>query len=131
MQGLDLQLGLHRVLGKESLYVSMLRKFCSSQAQTCPQLRASLAQGGEHPRLGVGVQASGGVGRAQDLGDRPALALQLEADVAKGVGPGPPDQLVTAAIEADDVDLEAVTQAGLGDAPARLQVVDQPQELLP
>ncbi len=45
VQGLDLQLGLHRVLGKESLYVSMLRKFCSGQAQTCPQLRAALLQG--------------------------------------------------------------------------------------
>ncbi|MDY0745893.1 response regulator [Paucibacter sp. R3-3] len=43
--GLDLQLGLKRVMGKESLYLNMLRTFVSGQADTCAHIRVSLRLG--------------------------------------------------------------------------------------
>jgi len=43
--GLDLQLGLKRVMGKESLYLNMLRTFVSGQVDTCANIRVSLRLG--------------------------------------------------------------------------------------
>jgi HPt (histidine-containing phosphotransfer) domain-containing protein len=44
IEGLDIELGLHRVLGKAPLYIKMLQKFTSSHANTAAQLRAALAR---------------------------------------------------------------------------------------
>ncbi len=43
--GLDLALGLSRVMGKEPLYLGMLRMFVAGQAGTSQQIQALLAQG--------------------------------------------------------------------------------------
>jgi len=43
--GLEVQEGLRRVLGKQSLYLSMLRKFVAGQANTPNQLVQTLAEG--------------------------------------------------------------------------------------
>ncbi|MEB3290245.1 MAG: response regulator [Leptolyngbya sp.] len=43
--GLDVQEGLRRVLGKQALYLSMLRKFVAGQADTPNQLVLALAEG--------------------------------------------------------------------------------------
>ncbi len=43
--GLGLALGLQRVMGKESLYLDMLRMFVAGQASTPQQIRALLVQG--------------------------------------------------------------------------------------
>jgi two-component system sensor histidine kinase/response regulator len=43
IEGLDTALGLHRMQGKQQLYVSMLNKFVISQASTTAQIEAALA----------------------------------------------------------------------------------------
>jgi len=43
--GLDVEVGLRRVLGKRALYLSMLQKFVAGQRDTIAQLRAALASG--------------------------------------------------------------------------------------
>jgi CheY-like chemotaxis protein len=43
--GLDTRLGLSRVLGKQPLYLAVLRKFLLSQSDTIPRLRAALDHG--------------------------------------------------------------------------------------
>jgi two-component system sensor histidine kinase/response regulator len=42
--GLDTQLGLRRVMGKQSLYLSMLHKFAAAQADVPRQIRTALAE---------------------------------------------------------------------------------------
>jgi two-component system sensor histidine kinase/response regulator len=43
--GLDLPLGLRRVMGKQSLYLGMLRKFADSQADTANAIQQALHEG--------------------------------------------------------------------------------------
>jgi CheY-like chemotaxis protein len=103
--GLDVDVGLRRVLGKRALYRSMLQKFVAGQRDTIAQLRTALARGEvgsaeriAHTPKGVagnigaaGVQAAAeGVERAlrdqrsdAEVGARiDALAPPLEAMVA-------------------------------------------------
>ena len=43
IEGLDVELGLQRVIGKKSLYLNMLRKYVSNQANLSNELRTALA----------------------------------------------------------------------------------------
>jgi two-component system, sensor histidine kinase and response regulator len=45
IDGLDMPSGLRRVLGRKDLYLSLLHKFSTSQAEVLPQLQAALASG--------------------------------------------------------------------------------------
>jgi signal transduction histidine kinase/CheY-like chemotaxis protein len=45
IEGLDIDNGLRRVLGKRALYLSMLQKFVAGQRDTIGQLRAAVAKG--------------------------------------------------------------------------------------
>jgi signal transduction histidine kinase/DNA-binding response OmpR family regulator/HPt (histidine-containing phosphotransfer) domain-containing protein len=45
IEGLDIDNGLRRVLGKRALYLSMLQKFVAGQRDTIAQLRAAVAKG--------------------------------------------------------------------------------------
>ena len=44
IDGLDVELGLKRVIGKKPLYLNMLRKYAINQAHTSAELRAALAE---------------------------------------------------------------------------------------
>ena len=89
-----------------------------------------LPDGGEDAGLRIGVQPRRPcVDGAEQLGNGSAIALQLEMNVAETHVVGMTDELVPAPAEHDIV-LEAVAQAGLGDAPARLKIVDQAEEAL-
>jgi two-component system sensor histidine kinase/response regulator len=43
VDGLDVELGLQRVIGKKTLYMNMLRKYVTNQANTSNELRTALA----------------------------------------------------------------------------------------
>ena len=43
VDGLDIELGLQRVIGKKTLYINMLRKYVTNQANTSNELRTALA----------------------------------------------------------------------------------------
>lgn len=79
--------------------------------------------GGPHRR----VQTAGGVEGSEQLRDRAGMVVDLEPGAVEVAA----HQAVTAAIEADDVDLEAVAQPGLGHAAALFEVVDETHELTP
>jgi PAS domain S-box-containing protein len=89
--GVDVNLGLRRVLGKMPLYLKMLSKFVSNQADTANQLRQALAAGDRATAQRIAHSSKGVCG---NIG---ATALQhvaqrLETDIAQG-------QDVTAALE--------------------------------
>ncbi len=73
--GLDTRLGLKRVMGKQSLYLGMLRKFASSQAQAAAQIAQAL-QAGDHATAERTAHTLKGV--AGNIG---ASALQQAAGV--------------------------------------------------
>ena len=70
------------------------------------------------------VEPAGDVDGTEDLRRRRALVVELEVERV-----APAHEAVTAAGQADVVDLEPVAEPGLGDAPARFQVGDEAAQL--
>ena len=82
IEGLDTQVGLRRVMGKKSLYVSLLRRFVQGQADAAAKLHAALQQSDLSAIEGLAhttKSVCGNIG-ATDLQD---LAAQLEAAARK------------------------------------------------
>ncbi len=100
IEGLDTRLGLRRVMGKQDLYGSLLRKFSTSQAGAMARLRAAL-----------------------DAGDH-ALAERV-AHTLKGVA----GSIGAVTLEADAAALEAAIRDGLGKE-AIEHLIDKPQSRL-
>ncbi len=85
IDGLDATLGLHRVLGRQSLYIELLRKFTGSQANALNELQAALdvqdqdsAERIAHTLRGV----AGNIGAIQLA----AASAQLEATIRSKAG---------------------------------------------
>jgi len=99
--GLDTAQGLHRVLGKESLYLDLLRRFRTGQRHAGDQLHQALATGDTAAAQRIahtlkGIAGSLGAGALQ------AEAAALEARL-RGGEPARPEAMVAA--------LEALVQA--------------------
>ncbi len=138
VQGLDLQLGLHRVLGKESLYTAMLRKFSSSQSQACQQMREALADGDRATAERMahtlrGVAGNIGAMGLQDQAGAVESAIRLHATSARV-------EELLAALQATLDPLQAALATALqrlaaparatGDGPALEVLYDRLQSLL-
>ncbi|MBT9588239.1 response regulator [bacterium] len=85
IRGLDIQLGLRRVLGKKSLYLNMLRKYVSNQQNTPAELSRALQAGdrASAERLAHsarGVSGNIGASEVQDLAGR--LEVQIREGAA-------------------------------------------------
>ncbi|MFA6920499.1 MAG: response regulator, partial [Gallionella sp.] len=84
IHGLDVELGLQRVVGKKQVYLSMLRKYVSNQANTPSELRAAL-DGGDivtAERIAHSAKAvNGNIGATglQEMADELEAALRTGA----------------------------------------------------
>lgn len=79
--GLDHQTGLRRVLGKKTLYLSMLRKFATGQADSLDQIRTLLDRGDSSTAERTahtlkGVSGNIGASEIQELAGRVELAIK-------------------------------------------------------
>jgi two-component system sensor histidine kinase/response regulator len=108
--GLDVELGLRRVLGKKPLYLSMLRKYVANQERFPQQLRASINEGDlvtaerlAHTAKGV----SGNIG-ASDL---QAMAAELEKMIVKKTGSAALEEKLVVFAAAQTVLIDAIRQA--------------------
>jgi HPt (histidine-containing phosphotransfer) domain-containing protein len=72
--GLDIAMGLRRVMGKKSLYISMLRRFVAGQRDAASDMRLSLREGDleKVQRLAHNVKSISGVIGAAQLQDHAA-----------------------------------------------------------
>ncbi len=80
IEGLDVRLGMRRVMGKESLYLKMLARFVEGQAETATSLRQALDEGnlaGAERIAHTARSVCGNIG-ASGLEE---LAGQLERDI--------------------------------------------------
>jgi signal transduction histidine kinase/CheY-like chemotaxis protein len=75
VDGLDVEQGLRRVLGKEQSYLKMLRKFISGQSQAIVQVQAALAQDDWQTAERVAHTLKGVAGNVG--------AIQVQADAAR------------------------------------------------
>jgi HPt (histidine-containing phosphotransfer) domain-containing protein len=109
IEGLDIDTGLRRVLGKRPLYLSMLHKFVAGQRDTIAELRAALAAGdtGTAERIAhttKGVAGNIGAAGVQSAAERVERALREklgETEVARQVDAlSPPLSALVAALEA-------------------------------
>jgi HPt (histidine-containing phosphotransfer) domain-containing protein len=109
IEGLDIDTGLRRVLGKRALYLSMLHKFVAGQRDTIAQLRAALAAGDAataeriaHTTKGVaGNIGAAGVQAAAEIVERALREKRSEAEVVTGIGAlAPPLSALVAALDA-------------------------------
>jgi two-component system sensor histidine kinase/response regulator len=108
--GLDVELGLRRVLGKKPLYLSMLRKYVANQERVPQHLHAALSEGDlataerlAHTAKGV----SGNIG-ATDL---QAMAAELEKMIVKKVGTAAVEEKLVIFAAAQKVLIDAIKQA--------------------
>ncbi|MCF8159704.1 MAG: PAS domain S-box protein [Polaromonas sp.] len=125
--GLDTQLGLRRVLGKKSLYLSMLRRFVAGQKSVVAQLLAALAQDDLNTaeRLAHTTKSTAG-----SIG---ALEIQsLAAAVEHGLAHGEPRHLLLTHVQSLEQPLAALISAlesGLPDEAAHAKVSVDPVKL--
>jgi len=126
IDGLDTDTGLRRVLGKESRYLSMLRKFASGQRQVVADIASALAAGDAKTAERIAHTAksvAGNIGASQVQ----ALAAALESAIHARV----PDEQIEAALHALKVplgELLAALEQQLPAEPADLKVsVDRVQ----
>jgi two-component system sensor histidine kinase/response regulator len=85
IDGLDAELGLRRVLGKKSLYFSMLRKYVGSQRNTGAELRAALKTGDHATAERIAHSAKGVSGNIGASGLQ-EMAAGLEKSIREGAG---------------------------------------------
>jgi len=126
IDGLDTDTGLRRVLGKESRYLSMLRKFASGQRQVVADIASALAAGDAKTAERIAHTAksvAGNIGASQVQ----ALAAALESAIHARA----PGEQVEAALHALKVPLSkllAALEQQLPAEPADLKVsVDRVQ----
>jgi len=93
VDGLDVPLGMRRVLGKAPLYLAMLRKYVSNQADTPDQLRKALAAGDIATAERIAHSAKGVSGNIGATGLQ-EMAAEIETMIREG---SPPD-LIEASI---------------------------------
>ena len=113
IDGLDVDLGLRRVLDKRPLYLHMLHKFTANQARTVEDIRAALSAGDmataerlAHSAKGVaGNIGASGVQRQAELLEQ---AIRTSAD----------EEVLKAALADFDRDLTALLQALTASLPA-------------
>jgi two-component system sensor histidine kinase/response regulator len=110
VEGLDVELGLQRVLGKKPLYLSMLRKYISNQKNTPAELRAALDSGDmataeriAHSAKGV----SGNIGASEVQG----IAAEIEKMVREGSEREAIDAVVAPFEKAQSAMIEALIKA--------------------
>ncbi len=123
IEGLDTQLGLRRVLGKKSLYLSMLRRFVAGQKTVVPDLLAALARDDlasverlVHTTKGT----AGSIGAVQVQ----SLAADIEQGVAHGKARAALLQDVQALAEPLTALIAALEQALPNEAPHAAVQVD-------
>nr|WP_315240300.1 response regulator [uncultured Albidiferax sp.] len=121
IQGLDTTLGLKRVMGKQSLYLGMLRKFTTGQAQTTQRIGEALqaADSATAERLAHTLKGVAGNIGASDLQQAAGL---LEA----AIHAGQPSDALLEPVHSQLAALVAALQAALP-APAALTEMDQAQ----
>jgi two-component system sensor histidine kinase/response regulator len=83
--GLDIELGLRRVLGKKAFYLNMLRKYIANQENTPAQIRAALDVGDRAAAERCAHSAKGVNGNIGALGLQ-ALAAGVEETIRNGAG---------------------------------------------
>jgi two-component system sensor histidine kinase/response regulator len=108
--GLDVELGLRRVLGKKPLYLSMLRKYVVNQEHFPEELRAAMIKGDlataerlAHTAKGV----SGNIG-ASDL---QGMAAEIEKMIGQKVGPANVEEKLVIFAATQRVLIDAIKQA--------------------
>ncbi len=84
VDGLDVELGLKRVIGKKPLYFNMLRKYVTNQANTSNELRAALAVNDYITAERVVHSAKGVSGNIGAL-NLQAIAAEIEKMIHKNV----------------------------------------------
>ena len=87
VQHLDAAAGLHRVLDREDLYRTMLRRFCTSYARGMQPLREAL-QAGDPANAELQAHTLRGVSASLGCSEVPLLAGQLEHDIRHGMDTG-------------------------------------------
>ncbi len=85
IDGLDVELGLRRVIGKKPLYLNMLRKYATNQAHTSAELRTALTENNyslaEHiAHSAKGVSGNIGATTVQNLADTLEKMISNHAD---------------------------------------------------
>ncbi|MCK9199600.1 MAG: PAS domain S-box protein [Gallionella sp.] len=83
IEGLDVELGLRRVLGKRPLYLSMLQKYVSNQQATPTELRAALDAGDRATAERIAHSAKGVSGNIGASGLQ-EMAAELEKMIREG-----------------------------------------------
>ncbi len=113
VQGLDMEAGLRRVLGKKPMYISMLRKFCSGQRDAAARIEAALSAGNADA---AERNAHTLKGLAGNIG---AAALQADAGVVEAaIHQGRPHGDVAPLVQALDVRLQSLVGELLAQLPA-------------
>ncbi len=99
IEGLDVELGLQRVLGKKQVYLNMLRKYASNQQDTPSELRAALDAGdlATAERIAHSAKAVNGNIGATGLQE---MSAELEAMFRSGASVDSLDQKIASYSEA-------------------------------
>ena len=109
--GLDVELGLRRVVGKQPLYFKMLRKFISNQASTPAEIGRAL-KAGDRATAERLAHSSRGVSGNIGASDLQALAADLETRIRESA-PAPAVEASLVAFTAALEDMIARLQAAL------------------
>jgi PAS domain S-box-containing protein len=127
--GLDTAQGLRRVMGKQSLYLSMLRKFANGQAQTASDIAQALqtqdtASAERYAHTLKGLAGNIGATELQEAANRLESALQAGQSLATLAGLLTPVSVQLAAlVEALRTALPNPTPSGAPVDPAQLAAV--------
>jgi len=107
IDGLDVELGMRRVLGKKPLYLSMLRKYVSNQANTPTELRAALDAGDTATAERIAHSAKGVSGNIGAAGLQ-AMAAEIEKMIREGADRNALDEKIAPFSEAQTAMIAAL-----------------------
>jgi PAS domain S-box-containing protein len=109
IDGLDVELGMRRVLGKKPLFLSMLRKYVSNQANTPAELRAALDTGDAETAERIAHSAKGVSGNIGATGLQ-NMAAEIEKMVKDGADRGALEEKIAPFAEAQAAMIAALKE---------------------